>query len=134
MNLKEKLRKIAKEKILKSQTVVTSKKSCVAKLKKPHVAQSKVKRVDGANRLPKYFPEAPIDFFVYNKPPEARLQNDKVRELAKKFLESAQVNKNNKKRGKLGAVTESLLKLRKPNQNNESDKINNHSCQVKKIQ
>lgn len=124
MNLKSKLQQIARNKILKSQvsSVVKSQKTRAAKSKKPHVGNIKKARVakkrfdNEPERASIFFPPMHIDI-VYNRPPEARLQTEKVRELTNKFLENTKNKKESKSKSKFGAVTESLLRLKKQKQN-----------------
>lgn len=91
MNLKERLRQIAKNKIAKTQIKSNvNSKSSAAKTRKPRVAKSsKSNNGTAYKRLPSFFPEAPIGFYVYRKPLEARFPTERERELAREFLEEA---------------------------------------------
>lgn len=104
MNLKQNLQQIARNKILKSQvpSVIKSEKTRAAKSKKTNVEKARVakKRFDSApEQASIFFPLMHIDI-VYNRPPEARRQSEKVRELTKKFLEKTQ-KKETKSKNKL---------------------------------
>lgn len=123
MNLKAKLQQIAKSKILNSQkSSVVSKKSCVAKIQKPHVAKKIAAKTITAkeNIVSKeqktFFPIVHVDFYKYNKPLEARFQSEAERELTQKFIKDSE-NKNKRKiinkRGTFGAVTPSLINLQR---------------------
>lgn len=103
MDLKEKLRNLAKEKIRRTQNAkksygIQNKKSCVTRAK-THVASQLEKPVQNKDN---FFEPEPSGYFGYSRPFEARYPTNKLREITqefqKKVVESAHDKQLNKKK------------------------------------
>lgn len=102
MNLSDRLRKIAIEKIQRTQIAKkincvanTKKKPCVARSEKPHVAIESKETIETAEKL--FFPKIPIGFFGYSKPFESRAKSETLKRFTEEF-ERKLKQKNNKNR------------------------------------
>lgn len=89
MNLREKLQKLAKEKILAQQKTIESVE--LKSVKQPRIVQKRVsapkKRVEQITVIRKaFFPEIPSEF-QYRRPAEASIKSDRLIELLEKFNE-----------------------------------------------
>lgn len=113
MNLKEKLQKIAKNKIQKTQQAATAKRE-----KKPRVVNTKHSASTAPKRQLTFFPEVPVGFFGYNRPAEARPPTNKVRELTNKFKATL--------RNKRSAYSNKLQCIAKSNKRRKEKKSNKH--------
>lgn len=91
MNLREKLQKIAKEKILKSQKITVTNKISKSRAG----LEQKITKV--AEQKTTYFPQVPIGYFGYTRPAEAKQQSKKIIKLATNFKGEFSHNINNAK-------------------------------------
>lgn len=88
--IREKLIKIAREKILKTQVTVKSRANKQKKIR----STSRVIKRETSEVI--FFPKVPVGFFGYTRPREARLPTEKEQQMKAKFLD--ELNELNSKK------------------------------------